>query len=103
MQNNIDRAKLFMPFDALKGLKEEIRKREVLKDSRKVLSCEQDIELDNIIRKLKKNDLIRIKYYYELNYIETIDRIKKIDNIYNKIILLNTIISFDDIMEIELL
>ena len=103
MQNNIDRAKLFMPFDALKGLKEEIGKREVLKDSRKVLSYEQDMELDNIIRKLKKNDLVRVKYYSELNYIETIDKIKKIDIIYNKIILLNTIISFDNIIEIELL
>lgn len=103
MQNNIDRAKLFMPFDALQGLKEEIRKREELKVNKKVLSYEQDMELDNIIRKLKKDDLIRIRYYSGLNYIETIDRIKKIDVIYNNIVLLNTIISFDDIIDIELL
>ena len=103
MQNNIDRAKLFMPFDALQGLKEEIRKREELKVNKKVLSYEQDMELDNIIRKLKKDDLIKIRYYSGLNYIETIDRIKKIDIVYNNIVLLNTIISFDDIIDIEFL
>ena len=103
MQNNSNRAKQFMPFDALKGLKEEIKRREIIKENKKILSTEQNNYLDNIIKSLKKNNLVKIKYYKELNYIETIDKIKKIDNIYKKIYLSNTIINFDDIITIKII
>ena len=103
MQNNSNRAKQFMPFDALKGLKEEIKRREIIKENKKILSKEQNNYLDNIIKSLKKNNLVKIKYYKELNYIETIDKIKKIDNIYKKIYLSNTIINFDDIITIKII
>ena len=103
MQNNSNRAKQFMPFDALKGLKEEIKRREIIKENKKILSTEQNNYLDNIIKLLKKNNLVKIKYYKELNYIETIDKIKKIDNIYKKIYLSNTIINFDDIITIKII
>jgi hypothetical protein len=44
-----------------------------------------------------------IKYYSNLEYIEKVGIIKKIDNIYKNITLLTTTISFDNIIDKELI
>ena len=45
---------------------------------------------------------VRIKYYHDLEYIETTGVIRKIDNLSRYIVLLNSKISFDDILDIEM-
>lgn len=103
MLNNVDRAKQFMPFDALKGLKEEIMRREVIKQSRKILSEDQVSDLDRVMQVLEVGDVVDIKYYYCLEYVETVGRIKKIDRISKNIVLFNITINFDDIIDIEII
>ena len=103
MPNDIDRAKQFLPSDALKGFREAISTMEEIHELKHDLSIDELNDLDKKIKSIKKNDLIKVKYFYLDDYIETIDTLKKVDNIYKRIILKNNKISFDDIMDIELI
>ena len=52
------RAKLFMPFAALRGLEEALEKKreEMLKENKIILSEDGIMEVDNLLRNLKKGD-----------------------------------------------
>lgn len=103
MLNNIDRAVQFMPFDALKGFREELNKVEKIKESKKEFCDDYFGNLNEKINNLKIGDRVLIKHYYELEYIETIGIIRRIDKIYKKMYLVNCLIEFDDIIEIKIL
>ena len=104
MQNDSNfRAKQFLPFDALTGFYDAIRKVEIMHEEKKEFSREQLDDLDKKIKLVKKNDLIKVKYFYQDEYIETIDKLKKIDKVYHKLLLNNLTVNFDDIMDIELI
>ena len=79
MQNNIDRAVQFQAFDALKGFREALLEVERIVEKKKNLSEETFKELDLKLSKLKKDDNVIIKHYYNLEYMETHDTIKKVD------------------------
>ena len=101
MQNNIDRAVQFMPFDALKGFREALEQVEKFSEDKKEFSDDYFYVLNQKINKLKIGEKVLIKHYYELEYVETISVIKRIDKVYKKIYLVNSIIEFDDIIEIK--
>ena len=101
MQNNIERAKQFMPFDALKGFREMLRFVEKQKLEKKDFSSDFLIVLDEKLKNLKKGMNIKVTYYFDLNYIETYGVVKSVDGVNQSLVLLNTKISFDDIMDIE--
>ena len=94
MQN---RAKIFMPFDALGGLKEAI-KREELKHENRYLKIES---IDNILKKYRVNDMVEISYFNNFEYIKFIGQIKYINYINRIITISNSKINFDDIDEIK--
>lgn len=103
MQNKLERAKQFLPFDALNGFKEailEVQKRKIDKAN---LSCEQIFDIDFKLRNIKIGNKLKVKYYYDLDYVETIGIIKKINSYKHIIVVENSIISFDDILDIEIL
>ena len=102
MPNNVDRAVQFQPFDALKGFREALFQVERIVEERKNLSEESFQELDLKLSNLKKNDNVVIKHYYDLEYIETCDLVKKVDLIYHKLYLKNCVIDFDDIIDITI-
>lgn len=101
MQNN--RAKLFNPFDALKGLQESLRLQEKISEEKLELSKDLEDILNNKILSLKKGDNITIKYYNDLEYIETSGIIKKIDKVEKCIYILSTKILFEDIINIDII
>ena len=101
MQNNIDRAIQFMPFDALKGFREALEQVEKFSEDKKEFSDDYFYVLNQKINKLKLGEKVLIKHYYELEYIETISVIKRIDKVYKKIYLVNSIIEIDDIVEVN--
>lgn len=103
MPNNIDRASQFIPFDALKGFKEALKIVERNIERKKELSEDLFEDINTKLKLLKKGDKVNIKYYYQVEYIDTVDRINKIDYKVRKIYLFNSIIDFDDIFSIELL
>lgn len=100
MQNNDFRAKQFMPFDSLKGFYDMIRYEEITKKNKKELSDDSYNYLNEQIKTINKGDIVTINYYHNIDYINTTDIVKKIDNINKKIYLKNSIISFDDIVNI---
>lgn len=63
MPNNINRIKQFMPFDALKGFKEELSSKEKI-IYKKVLSIDEKEKINEILKSLKVGDNITIKYIH---------------------------------------
>ncbi len=101
MDNTVNRAKQFLPFDALKGLKEELRKKETEHQERIELSEESLIELENKFNSIEKGCSIKIRYYKNTSYIELTGLITGIDYIRKKIQINNTEnINACDIIEI---
>lgn len=102
--NRGDRAKQFMPFDALKGLREELKKREekYLKEPKKELDDQKKMKLSQRIAVLKKGDEIKIVFYYDGHYIELNDTIQAINTAYKYLKICDNKIAFDDLYDIEL-
>lgn len=97
-----DRAKQFLPFDALKGFQEALREKEIEYVEKKELSEERLEELSKILNQIEKEDYIKIVYYTNKQYKEVKGRVKEINLINKKIILYENIkIHFDDILDIE--
>jgi hypothetical protein len=94
MQN---RAKIFMPFDALGGLREAIR-REEEKHENKFVEVEP---IDKILKRFRVGDNVKISYFYNFEYISFIGQIKYINYINRIITISNSKINFDDIDEIK--
>lgn len=97
-----DRARQFLPFDALKGLNEALRSKEIEYEDRKDLSEEEEEKISNILLSLESGNNIRVKYYYKRQYILLKGIIKKIDPIKKQILFIDeNLIQFNDIIEIE--
>lgn len=101
MQNDLDRARQFLPFDALKGFRESLEKIEFLVENKKTLSCDSEEELNSKFLSLDIGNYVFVKYYYQFEYVEAYGIIKKIDTIYKNLYLSNSKISFDDIIDIK--
>ena len=59
-----DRAKQFMPFAALKGYPEALRKKEKIVVPKVEFSEEYAEILDRKLRQIRKNDIITVIYFY---------------------------------------
>lgn len=104
MVNRVDRAKLFIPFDALKGLQEILREKEKEVEERKELSEESLMELQEELNKVEIGNSVLIKYYKDNKYIEVKGILTKIIASKKKIILDENIsINICDIIELKLL
>ena len=105
--NREDRAKQFMPFDALKGLQEELRKREErrLRQNKRDLSDDQIESLTKVLNSLKRGMRINITYY---DFIK--ERYLTIDDVFTSLrrdtrflITENHKIYWDDLLEVKIL
>ena len=83
--NRISRAKQFLPFDALKGLPEALKEKEIEYEERKELSEETLNDLDTILNRIEIGNIISIKYYKNRRYSEMNGTVTKIDFIKKKI------------------
>lgn len=95
------RAKQFMPFDALSGFYDLIDNENIEIKQKLILSDDSLERLNKKFQELKKGDNVLVKYYYDIDYIETTGIIKKIDTIYKNIYILNSVINIDDIIDIK--
>ena len=101
--NRADRAKLFVPFDALKGLQEILREKEKEVEERKELSEESLMELQEELNKVEIGSSVFIKYYKNKKYIDITGIITKINFVKKKIIINeDIIINMCDIIELKL-
>ena len=98
-----DRAKLFVPFDALKGLQEILREKEKEVEERKELSEESLMELQEELNRVEIGSTVLIKYYKNKRYIEVNGIVTKINFVKKKIIINeDTIINISDIIQLKL-
>lgn len=85
VENRVARARQFLPFDALKGLQEALREKEIEYEVKKDLSEDCLNELNNKFNQIEKGTLIRIKYYKNGRYSEIKGIVTNIDYIKKKI------------------
>ena len=103
MDNKDFRTKQFMPFDALSGFYDLIDNENIDIKQKLILSEDMLEILNKKFQELKKGDNVLIKYYYDIDYIETTGIIEKIDTIYKNIYILNSVINIDDVIDIKIL
>ncbi len=95
-----DRAKQFMPFAALKGYPDALRKKEKIVVPRMELSEEYKESLDRKLRQVRKNDIITVVYFCQNEYLEQTGMVARIDETARVLRIVNTKICFDDIFDI---
>jgi hypothetical protein len=103
MKNNakLERAKIFLPFDALKGFQEALREKEKILVDKKILSQEEKEKIANKLIQLKKGMIVKIIYFENHEYIELEGMISKIDLVYQKLKIVTKEIQFTDILDIK--
>ena len=103
MKNNtkLDRAKIFLPFDALKGFKEALREKEKILVDKKILSIEEKEKISKKLIQIKKGMIIKVIYFENNEYIELEGMVSLIDFVYKKLKIVKKEIEFTDILDIQ--
>ena len=93
------RAKQFMPFDALRGLKEAIAAKERVIEPRRYPSEDAIAEINATLLGLHKGQIITVVYYgiYEQVYLQLTGPVTKVDSYWQNIQIGNTTIEFPEI------
>ena len=97
-----ERAKQFMPFAALKGHQEALRKKEKILVSKAELSEEYQEELDRKLRQVKKKDIITVVYFCKGEYLKLTGMVSRIDTTARMIKIVNTKIAFEDLYDMDI-
>lgn len=100
-REKVSRAKLFMPFDALKGFREALAAKEHIVVPKIELSEEMLAELDLRFHELSPGMMVTIVHYDKDEYVKTTGMIAKISISSRLIQVVNTKISLDSIRSIE--
>lgn len=101
MVNKNDRARQFMPFDALKGYKEALQEKRKIKINKKELTEDDISELSYKINQIQKNMIIKVIYYNKEEYLEVEGMVSKIDFDNRYVTIVKTKIKFDNILKIK--
>ena len=97
-----DRAKQFMPFDSLKGFKEEISKRQKVVVKKRNLSEDDLINLNRLINIIQIGMIVTIEYYDGVDYIKLSGVVSKINLELRYIYIVKTKIIIDNIIDIKI-
>ena len=107
MVSRVERAKQFLPFDALKGLQEALKEREKqLEYVEKVELSDEEIEkLSEKLQMLEIGSWVRVKYYCNKSYKEVIGKVRKVDRVKKKLVILvgneEVSVKFSDILKLR--
>ena len=97
------RAKQFVPFDALKGLKEDIAAKEKRSESRRELSDYMKAQISKALSELRKGEQITVVYYGSLEQetLQITGTVTKVDAYWQKLGINQVMIDFQEIYEIH--
>ena len=95
------RAKQFMPFAALKGYSEALRKKEKIIVPKRELCEEYEEELDRKLRQVRRNDMVTVVYFSRGEYLKVTGVVTGIDPTAGIMKVVNTKIPLGDIYDIE--
>ena len=103
--NRQDRAKQFVPFDALKGLQEELRIREERRTrvKKKTLSEDQIAKISRVLGRVEQGSNVAICLYTKGHYITIEGYVTEINQIYEYIKIGNEKVFFADIYKIAII
>ena len=103
--NNKERAKQFMPFDALKGLKEALKEKEERRTrvDKKQITEEVIEAISKVLQKIEPGYKIRIVFYAKGHYIDLQGTVVEKNVIYRFLKIGNERIYFDDILKIKII
>ena len=97
-----NRAKQFMPFDALKGFREALEEKERIVVPKRELSEEQKEELDFNLRQIQKMAIITVEYFHDGEYVQITGVVSRIDETSKVLKIVNTKIALEDIVDLQL-
>ena len=102
--NKANRAAQFQPFDALKGLQEELRMREERRNRvfKKEVSEERAEEISRELIKLQKGSNVEIVFYRNGCYYELTSYVFAKNDTYKYLIIGEEKITYDDIYELKI-
>ena len=103
MVNKNDRARQFMPFDALKGYKEAILEKQKVIVEKKEVSEDDAIIISRRLNEIKIGDMIKIVYYDMDEYVCVEGLISKVNIDEKYLMVVKRKISFKDIKDIEII
>lgn len=100
-----DRAKIFAPFSALKGLSEALHEKEKHHTPKVILSEDAAAELDDRLRALKPGQKVTVTYYHinqnkKGEYLKLCGILNRIDLSRQTLTLAGTVIPFSDLRNI---
>lgn len=101
--NREERAKQFMPFAALKGHQEALRKKEKIVVPKMELTEDYVEMLNRNLQQVQKNDMVTVVYFSQGEYLKVTGMVSRIDVTSKVLKIVNTKISFDDLYEIEII
>ena len=96
-----DRAKQFMPFDAMKGLREHLAEKERIVVPKMELSEDTKEILDRKLHQIRRNDILTVVYFKEDEYLKVTGMVSRLDLSAKILKIVNTKIPFEDIYSIE--
>lgn len=99
-----DRAKQFMPFDAMKGLKEALRDREERHSrvEKRDLSEDTMAEIAEQLVKVEAGATVELLYYHSFHEVTVKGRVSKIDFVYRYLLIGAEKVFFGDIYELTI-
>ena len=104
MVNNLERAKQFLPFDAVKGLQEALREKEIEHEERIDLAEEALENLEEEFNKIEIGRKVKVKYYKDGKYVVVEGNVSKINNLKKKLeVDFESKINYSDIAKIEVI
>ncbi len=100
-----DRAKQFAPFDALRGLREALRQKELEHErcERRELSEEYQAELAQTVAEAAIGDELEVTFYYEGRYVQMRGRLKGVDGLHRALLVEEGRIPFRDLFALKIL
>lgn len=99
-----NRAAQFLPFDALNGLQEELRKREEIHSriEKKELNEEKTNLISSTLFRLEKDNVVEVTFFYFGHYVTVTDKVENKNAAYGFLTINGNKIYFDDIYDIKI-
>lgn len=96
-----ERAKQFMPFAALKGYPDALRRKEKVVVPKTELSEEYREELDRKLKLVKQNGIATVVYYEKGEYLQVTGMVSRLDETARVLKIVNVKIPFENIYDIR--
>lgn len=97
MENRADRAKIFMPFNPLKGFQEALWEKEKMVIPKAQLTDERVEEIDQKLKCIEPGEMVTVIFYRDGRYDKITGCVSECSETAGTLTVGNTVISFEDI------